>query len=69
MSRSTTLPTEEFRALDQHLCELLNRQITPETESEALELFDALHRMLDADRQTTQEIKEAMPWQPPACGQ
>ena len=63
------LPTEEFRALDQHLCELLNRQINPETEAEALALFDVLHQLLDADRQTTQEIKEAMPWQPPACGQ
>ncbi len=42
-----TLPTEGFRALDQHLCELLNQQITPETEAEALALFDALHQLFE----------------------
>lgn len=47
------------------LCELLSRDLSPETEAAALRLFDDIYaEMLDAPKQTAQQIRrEAAAWQ------
>ncbi len=52
------------------LCELMNRELSPETEAAALQLFDDIYaEFLDDRRQTAAEIrKEVRQWQPPDSG-
>ncbi len=52
------------------LCELLNQELSPETEAAALKLFDEIHAELLSDkRQSISEIrKKVIEWQQQASG-
>ncbi len=52
------------------LCELLNREISPETEAAALKLFDEIYaELIDTPKQTRKEIvREVAAWQAPDSG-
>ena len=52
------------------LCELLNRELAPETEAAALKLFDEVHaELIDTPKQTRKEImREVAAWQAPDSG-
>ena len=52
------------------LCEFLNRELSPATESAALKLFDEIHAsLIDTPRQTRKEIvREVTAWQAPDSG-
>ena len=61
---------EEWDAVNEKLIELLNRDLSPETEAAALRLFDEMHAMLfGGGKQTKKEIvKEMNGWQSPDSG-
>lgn len=61
---------EAFFHFNRSLCELLNRELSPETEAAALRLFDEIHaEFMDTKKQTAAEIcKEALEWQQPDSG-
>lgn len=52
------------------LCELLNRDLSPETEAAALKLFDDIYaEIIDAPKQSKKEIiREVAQWQVQASG-
>lgn len=52
------------------LCELLNRELSPETEAAALKLFDEIYaELIDTSKQTRKEIiREVAAWQAPDSG-
>ena len=62
-------PDAFFRFHDA-LCELLNKDLTPQTEAAALRLFDAIYaELIDDRKQTPAEIQEeVMRWRPPDSG-
>lgn len=59
-----------FFIFNEKLCELLNRELSSETESAALQLFDEMHALLSGGgKQTKKEIvKEVNEWQSPDSG-
>lgn len=59
-----------FFIFNEKLCELLNRELSPETEAAALQLFDEMHALLSGGgKQTKKEIvKEVNEWQSPDSG-
>lgn len=68
-----TLPPiipDAFFIFNEKLCELLNRELSPETEAAALQLFDEMHALLSGGgKQTKKEIvKEVNEWQSPDSG-
>lgn len=69
-SPKTVQPDVFFHFCSQ-LCELLNRELSPETEAAALKLFDDIYReVIDTLRQSKKEIiREAAQWQAQASGQ
>ena len=52
------------------LCELLNRELSPETEAAALKLFDEIHaELIDTPKQSRKDIiREVAAWQAPDSG-
>lgn len=52
------------------LCELLNRDLSPETEAAALKLFDDIYaEIIDTPKQTARQIqREVVQWQAQASG-
>ena len=61
---------DAFFIFNEKLCELLNRELSPETEAAALQLFDEMHALLSGGgKQTKKEIvKEVNEWQSPDFG-
>ncbi len=61
---------DAFYLFNQTLCELLNRDLSPELETAALKLFDEIHRQFVAvPKQSAKEIKsEVSQWQQQATG-
>ena len=61
---------DAFIIFNEKLCELLNRELSPETEATALQLFDEMHTLLSGGgKQTKKEIvKEVNEWQSPDSG-
>ena len=61
---------DAFFIFNEKLCELLNRELSPETEATALQLFDEMHALLSSGgNQTKKEIvKEVKEWQSPDSG-
>ena len=60
---------DAFFIFNEKLCELLNRELAPETEAAALQLFDEMHALLSGGKQTKKEIvKEVNEWQSPDSG-
>ena len=61
---------DAFFIFNEKLCELLNRELAPETEATALQLFDEMHALLSGGgKQTKKEIvKEVNEWQLPVSG-
>lgn len=61
---------DAFFIFNEKLCELLNRELSPETEATALQLFDEMHALLSGGgKQTKKEIvKEVNEWQSPDSG-
>ena len=61
---------DAFFIFNEKLCELLNRELSPETEVAALQLFDEMHALLSGGgKQTKKEIvKEVNEWQLPVSG-
>ena len=61
---------DAFFIFNEKLCELLNRELSPETEAAALQLFDEMHALLSSGgKQTKKEIvKEVNEWQLPDSG-
>ena len=59
-----TAVSEAFFDFNKSLCELLNRELSPETEAAALRLFDEIHaEFMDTKKQTAAEIcKEVAEW-------
>ena len=59
-----------FFIFNEKLSELLNRDLSPETEAAALQLFDEMHALLSSSgKQTKKEIvKEINEWQSPDSG-
>ena len=54
---------DAFFIFNEKLCELLNRELSPETEATALQLFDEMHALLSGGKQTKKEIvKEVNEW-------
>ena len=61
---------DAFFIFNEKLCEFLNRELSPETEVAALQLFDEMHALLSGGgKQTKKEIvKEVNEWQLPDSG-
>ena len=61
---------DAFFIFNEKLCELLNRELSPETEATPLQLFDEMHALLSGGgKQTKKEIvKEVNEWQSPDSG-
>ena len=60
---------DAFFIFNEKLCELLNRELAPETQTAALQLFDEMHALLSGGKQTKKEIvKEVNEWQSPDSG-
>ena len=61
---------DAFFIFNEKLCELLNRELSPETEATALQIFDEMHTLLSGGgKQTKKEIvKEVNEWQSPDSG-
>ena len=61
---------DAFYVFNEKMSELLNRDLSPETEAAALKLFDDIYaEIIDAPKQTTQQIrKEVAEWQAQASG-
>ena len=62
---------DSFYSFNAKLSELLNRSLSPATETAALKLFDEIHEsMTESAKQSVAEIwKEAAAWQVPDSGQ
>ena len=56
---------DAFYVFNEKISELLNRELSPETEAAALKLFDDIYaEIIDAPKQTTRQIrKEVTQWQ------
>ena len=65
-----TVHPDAFFHFYSKLCELLNHELSPETEAAALQLFDDIYaEILNASKQNARQIcKEVAEWQPPASG-
>ena len=61
---------DAFFIFNEKLCELLNRELSPDTDGAALQLFDEMHTLLSGGgKQTKKEIvKEVNEWQSPDSG-
>ena len=61
---------DAFFIFNEKLCELLNRELSPETEATALQIFDEMHTLLSGGgKQTKKEVvKEVNEWQLPDSG-
>ena len=61
---------DAFYGFIEKLSELLNRELSPETEAAALSLFDAMYaKFLDTPKQSKEEIiREVSVWQAPDSG-
>ena len=61
---------DAFYVFNEKLSELLNRDLSPETEAAALKLFDDIYaEIIDTPKQTARQIrKEVEQWQVPASG-
>lgn len=61
---------DAFYTFNEKLSELLNRELSPETEAAALKLFDDIYaEIIDTPKQTTRQIrKEVAQWQVQASG-
>ncbi len=59
-----------FYVFNEKISELLNRELSPETEAAALKLFDDIYaEIIDTPKQTTWQIrKEVAQWQVQASG-
>ena len=59
-----------FYIFNERLCELLNRELSPETEAAALKLFDDIYaEIIDMPKQSKEEIvREVTEWQAPDFG-
>ncbi len=62
---------DAFYRFHKDLCDLLNKEFSPETEATALKLFDEIYaELIDDRKQSAAEIREeVMSWQPPDYGQ
>ena len=61
---------DAFYVFNEKISELLNRELSPETEAAALKLFDDIYaEIIDTPKQTTRQIrKEVAQWQVQASG-
>ena len=61
---------DAFFIFNEKLCELLNRELSPETEAAALQLFDEMHAMLSGGKKQMKKeiVKEVNEWQLPDSG-
>lgn len=61
---------DAFYIFNEKLCELLNCELSPETEAAALKLFDNIYaKIIDTPKQTAQQMrKEVTEWQAPDFG-
>lgn len=61
---------DAFYVFNEKLSELLNRELSPETEAAALKLFDDIYaEIIDTPKQTARQIrKEVAEWQAPDSG-
>ena len=61
---------DAFFFFNEKLCELLNWELSPETEVAALQLFDEMHALLSGGRKQTKKeiVKEVNEWQLPDSG-
>lgn len=61
---------DAFYLFYEELCELLNRDLSPEAEAAALKLFDDIYaKLIDTPKQTARQIrKEVAAWQAQASG-
>ena len=61
---------DAFYAFNEKISELLNRELSPETEAAALKLFDDIYaEIIDTPKQTARQIrKEVAQWQAQAFG-
>ena len=62
--------SDAFYVFNERLCELLNRELSPETEAAALKLFDDVYaEIIDTPKQSKKEIiREVAEWQAPDSG-
>lgn len=65
-----TVQPDVFFDFYNKLCELLNRELSPETEAAALKIFDDIYaEIIDTPKQSRKEIiREVTEWQVPASG-
>ena len=65
-----TVVPDAFYVFNERLCELLNRELSPETEAAALQLFDDIYaEIIDMPKQSKEEIvREVTEWQAPDSG-
>ena len=61
---------DAFYVFNERLCELLNRELSPDTEAAALKLFDDVYaEIIDTPKQSKKEIiREVAEWQAPDSG-
>lgn len=61
---------DAFYIFNEKLSELLNRELSPDTEAAALKLFDDIYvEIINSPKQTAQQIrKEVAEWQAPDSG-
>ena len=61
---------DAFYRFHKDLCDLLNKELSPETEAAALKLFDEIYAELIDDRKQppNEIIREVTQWQPPDSG-
>ena len=61
---------DTFYVFNEKMSELLNRDLSPETEAAALKLFDEIYaELIQVPKQSKSEIvKEVTSWQPPDSG-
>lgn len=64
------VPSDVFFYFYNKLCELLNRELSPEVETAALKLFDDIYaEIIDTPKQTAKQIREEVKqWQAQASG-
>lgn len=65
-----TVQPDAFFNFYNKLCELLNRELSTDTEAAALKLFDDIYaEIIDTPKQSQKEIiREVIEWQAPASG-
>ena len=61
---------DAFFIFNEKLCEFLNRELSPETEAAALQLFDEMHAMLSGGKKQMKKeiVKEVNEWPSPDSG-